>query len=82
MNDLLPSLLPDSRDSAVAAIRTTIFRLPMHGTLRWGKSSALSEVRHVLVEVELADGAVGVAEAPPAPQFTARRPEHHRHYCR
>ena len=67
MNDLPPSLLPDSRDSAVTAIRTTIFRLPMHGTLRWGKSSALSEVRHVLVEVELADGAVGVAEAPPRP---------------
>ena len=53
--------------SPVAAINTTIFRLPMHGTLRWGQSSSLSEVRHVLIEVVLADGSSGVAEAPPRP---------------
>jgi L-alanine-DL-glutamate epimerase-like enolase superfamily enzyme len=39
----------------------------MHGALRWGKSSSLSELRHVLVEVTLSDGATGVAEAPPRP---------------
>jgi L-alanine-DL-glutamate epimerase-like enolase superfamily enzyme len=39
----------------------------MHGALRWGKSSTLSELRHVLVEVTLSDGATGVAEAPPRP---------------
>ena len=52
---------------SVAAINTTVFRLPMHGALRWGQSSSLSEVRHVLVEVILADGSSGVAEAPPRP---------------
>ncbi len=56
--DLLPS---------IAAINTTVFRLPMYGTLRWGQSSSLSELRHVLVEVLLADGSSGVAEAPPRP---------------
>ena len=48
-------------------ITTTVFRLPMTGALRWGKASALDEVRHVLVEVELNDGSIGVAEAPPRP---------------
>ncbi len=48
-------------------ISTTIFRLPMFGALRWGKSSTLAEARHVLVQVTLSDGSVGVAEAPPRP---------------
>ncbi|GIV76894.1 MAG: chloromuconate cycloisomerase [Litorilinea sp.] len=51
----------------IQQIDTTVFRLPMAGTLRWGKSSALDEVRHVLVQVTLSDGSVGVAEAPPRP---------------
>jgi L-alanine-DL-glutamate epimerase-like enolase superfamily enzyme len=51
----------------IAAITATPFRLPMYGELRWGKSSALAEVRHVLVEVRLSDGAIGYAEAPPRP---------------
>jgi len=53
--------------STVKRITTTVFRLPMHGALRWGKASALDEVRHVLVEVELSDGSIGMAEAPPRP---------------
>jgi L-alanine-DL-glutamate epimerase-like enolase superfamily enzyme len=51
----------------VAALETTVFRLPMEGVLRWGKSSTMAEVRHVLVEVHLSDGSSGVAEAPPRP---------------
>lgn len=51
----------------IADIRTTVFRLPIRGTLRWGKASSLNEVRHVLVEVTLADGSSGLAEAPPRP---------------
>ncbi len=39
----------------------------MHGVLRWGKSSALDELRHVLVTVTLSDGSTGMAEAPPRP---------------
>lgn len=48
-------------------IRTTVFRLPLAGKLRWGKSSVLSELRHVLVQVTLNDGSRGFAEAPPRP---------------
>jgi L-alanine-DL-glutamate epimerase-like enolase superfamily enzyme len=48
-------------------ILTTVFRLPLYGTLRWGKASLLDEVRHVLVRVILSDGSTGVAEAPPRP---------------
>lgn len=53
--------------NSIQRITTTVFRLPMTGALRWGKASALDEVRHVLVEVELSDGSIGVAEAPPRP---------------
>lgn len=53
--------------NTIKRITTTVFRLPMAGALRWGKASALDEVRHVLVEVELSDGSIGVAEAPPRP---------------
>jgi len=48
-------------------IATTVFRLPLHGKLQWGKHSVLNEVRHVLVRVRLSNGAEGVAEAPPRP---------------
>ncbi len=51
----------------LAAIETTVFRLPMHGELRWGSQSSLAEARHVLVTVMLSDGSTGVAEAPPRP---------------
>lgn len=51
----------------IAAITATVFRLPLEGELRWGKSSLLAEARHVLVEVALSDGSHGVAEAPPRP---------------
>ncbi|MBX3009864.1 MAG: enolase [Caldilineaceae bacterium] len=56
-----------TRQNTIKRITTTVFRLPMHGALRWGKSSALDEVRHVAVEVELSDGSLGIAEAPPRP---------------
>lgn len=51
----------------IERIETTIFCLPMHGALQWGKHSALNEANHVLVEVVLSDGSRGVAEAPPRP---------------
>ena len=54
-------------DLTVARIITTPFRLPMFGTLQWGKHSTLSEIHHVLIEVVLSDGSVGIAEAPPRP---------------
>src|SRR5262245_25206365 len=51
----------------IDTVEATVFRLPMYGELRWGKSSALAEVRHVLVHVRLSDGSSGYAEAPPRP---------------
>lgn len=51
----------------IEAITTTVFRLPLHGRLQWGRHSMLDEVRHVLVRVRLSDGAEGTAEAPPRP---------------
>jgi L-alanine-DL-glutamate epimerase-like enolase superfamily enzyme len=53
--------------NSIKRITATAFRLPMTGSLRWGKASVLDEVRHVLVEVELNDGSIGLAEAPPRP---------------
>lgn len=43
------------------------FRLPLRGSLRWGKSSELAALEHVLLEVELEDGSVGRSEVPPRP---------------
>ena len=48
-------------------ISTTVYRLPLHGKLQWGKHSVLNDVQHVLIKVRLSDGAEGVAEAPPRP---------------
>lgn len=58
--ELSPSL-------TIERIETTVYRLPLHGTLQWGKHSTLNEARHVLVDVFLSDGSRGVAEAPPRP---------------
>jgi len=51
----------------IQAIETTVFRLPLHGSLQWGRSSRLAEARHVAVRVILDDGSEGWAEAPPRP---------------
>ena len=51
----------------IRTIETIPYRLPMTGALRWGRDSVLSEAHHVLVQVTLSDGCVGMAEAPPRP---------------
>ena len=51
----------------IAAVETVTFRLPMYGSLQWGKASSLSEVVHVAVRVVLSDGSEGWSEAPPRP---------------
>jgi L-alanine-DL-glutamate epimerase-like enolase superfamily enzyme len=57
----------NNQQLTVKNISTTVFRLPLHGKLQWGKHSDLHEVQHVLVLVRLSNGAEGVAEAPPRP---------------
>ncbi|HXF61797.1 MAG TPA: enolase C-terminal domain-like protein [Caldilineaceae bacterium] len=59
--------MPTTRPLSLDHIETTVFRLPMHGALQWGKSSRLAEARHVAVRVCLSDGSQGWAEAPPRP---------------
>jgi L-alanine-DL-glutamate epimerase-like enolase superfamily enzyme len=51
----------------IRSITPRPFRLPLRGALRWGKSSELAALEHVLLEVELSDGSVGRAEVPPRP---------------
>ncbi len=58
----------------IESISTTVYRLPLHGQLRWGKHSVLTELRHVLVRVHLSDGASGSAEAPPRPTIYGETP--------
>ena len=61
-------------DLTIQNIATTVFRLPLHGSLKWGKHSVLNEVRHVLVRVRLSNGAEGMAEAPPRPTIYGETP--------
>jgi L-alanine-DL-glutamate epimerase-like enolase superfamily enzyme len=58
----------------IAAVRTTTFRLPMRGSLRWGSASQLDAAEHVLVELVTAGGIVGMAEAPPRPTIYGETP--------
>ncbi len=51
----------------IAEIQTTVFRLPLAGSLSWGKASRLDELEHVLVRLITDTGHVGLAEAPPRP---------------
>lgn len=53
--------------AAITRITPRPFRLPLKGALRWGKSSELAALEHILLEVELSDGAIGRAEIPPRP---------------
>lgn len=52
---------------SIARITPRPFRLPLRSALRWGASSELAALEHVLLEVELTDGAIGRAEVPPRP---------------
>ncbi len=51
----------------VEAVETLPFRLPLKGSLSWGKASKLSSLEHVLVRVVLDSGHSGSAEAQPRP---------------
>ncbi|MCY4465292.1 MAG: enolase [Chloroflexi bacterium] len=43
--------------------------VPLKGTLTWGQGHELPALQHVLVRVDLSDGAVGIAEATPRPSI-------------
>lgn len=51
----------------IANLEIIPFRLPLKGTLAWGKFSSMNVAEHVLVKVILENGVWGMAEAPPRP---------------
>lgn len=59
----------------IAQIETITFRLPMAGSLRWGKASRLDALEHVLVRLITDSGHTGLAEAPPRPTIYGETPE-------
>ncbi|MCY3799894.1 MAG: enolase [Chloroflexi bacterium] len=54
---------------AITRINAAPYDLPLRGGLTWGSGHELRRLRHVLIRVELADGAVGIAEATPRPSI-------------
>jgi len=53
----------------ITRIDTTLYDVPLKGRLTWGSGHELRHLAHVLVRVELADGAAGIAEAPARPSI-------------
>ena len=53
----------------IARIDTAAYDVPLQGRLTWGSGHELRHLAHVLVRVELADGAAGIAEAPARPSI-------------
>ncbi len=51
----------------IESISTRPFLLPLRSALKWGKSSELASLTHVLLEIELSNGEIGRAEIPPRP---------------
>lgn len=48
--------------------------IPLKGALKWGRVYELKRLEHVLIRVELSDGAAGIAEAPPRPMIYGETP--------
>ena len=53
----------------ITRINTAPYDLPLKGRLTWGGGHELRHLAHVLLRVELSDGAVGMAEAPARPSI-------------
>lgn len=51
------------------------YNLRLKAPLRWGAGHAMHALQHVLVRVELSDGAVGLAEVNPRPTIYGETPE-------
>ena len=53
----------------IQRIASAPFHVPLKRPLTWGRGHRLAALRHVLIRVELDDGAVGFAEATPRPSI-------------
>ncbi|MVN88402.1 enolase [Deinococcus sp. HMF7620] len=58
----------------VARVQGLPYRLPLTSALAWGAHAALNAAEHVLVQVTLSDGTVGLAEATPRPTIYGETP--------
>ena len=53
----------------ISRIEAARYNIPLKSRLSWGGGHELRSLTHVLVRVELSDGAFGIAEAPPRPSI-------------
>ena len=54
---------------SIRRISAVPFDVPLKSTLTWGSDHELRQLEHVLIRVDLSDGAVGIAEATPRPSI-------------
>jgi L-Ala-D/L-Glu epimerase len=59
----------------ISRLWTQPYQLALKSALSWGKDHRLDALDHVLVGVELSNGAQGVAEAPPRPTIYGETPQ-------
>ncbi len=64
---------------AIKRIATEPYDIPLKQALTWGRGHQLPALRHVLIRVELSDGARGFAEATPRPSIYGETPASIRH---
>lgn len=53
----------------ITRIEAAPYNIPLKSSLSWGSGHELRHLTHVLIRVELEDGAFGIAEAPPRPSI-------------
>ena len=53
----------------ISRISTTPYKVPLKDSLTWGRDHELRQLDHVLIRVELSDGAAGIAEGTPRPSI-------------
>ena len=58
----------------IKKIASRPYSIPLKSALKWGQAYELKRLEHVLIRVELSDGACGLAEAPPRPMIYGETP--------
>ena len=53
----------------IKRITSRRYSIPLKGALKWGRVHELKQLDHLLIRVELSDGAAGIAEATPRPMI-------------
>lgn len=66
----------------IARIDTAPYDVPLKARLTWGSGHELQRLAHILIRVELSDGAIGMAEATPRPSIYGETQASIRHIVR